>query len=417
MTERNANATTNRTPETGRNDAGGFDDDTRTHGGDTMTNIDETAASVTFENVGKIYGEQFVAIDEFNAEIEPGEFITIVGPSGSGKSTLLRMIAGLEEVSGGDIRIDDESITGVEPQARGIAMVFQNYALYPHMSVRKNMSYGLKLTTDLPADEIDQRVEETAEMMGIEDQLDAKPDELSGGQQQRVATGRAIVRDPKIFLMDEPLSNLDAKLKVHMRTELQRLQEDLGTTTIYVTHDQHEALTMSDRIVVLDGGDLQQFATPDEVYNRPANRFVADFIGNPAMNFFDVKLREQVLVGDDVEYVVPESIATAIREKRTGDVLELGIRPEDISLSSTDANAISATVEVVEVAGSDNFVYLDVGGTECRVRVPSDVKPAVDETVQFTFNPENIHVFDKETGDNLLATLESRQPVSEEASP
>ncbi|MFC4439948.1 MULTISPECIES: ABC transporter ATP-binding protein [Natrialbaceae] len=382
-----------------------------------MTSSNDGTASITFDDARKVYGDEFVAIEGVDAHIEPGEFITIVGPSGSGKSTLLRMIAGLEKISDGDIQIGGESVKGVEPQHRGIAMVFQNYALYPHMSVRKNMSYGLKLTTDLPDNEIKQRVQETAEMMGIEDQLSAKPSELSGGQQQRVATGRAIVRDPEVFLMDEPLSNLDAKLKVHMRTELQRLQEDLGTTTIYVTHDQHEALTMSDRIIVLNAGELQQFATPDEIYDRPVNRFVADFIGSPSMNFFDVELNERTLVGDHVEYSVPEPVAEAIREGQTGDGLELGIRPENISLGSDGANAISATVEVVEVAGSDNFVYLDVGGNECRVRVPSDVKPTVGEPVQFTFDPADIHVFDRQTGRNVLRTLESRQQVSEEASP
>ncbi|MEM4782196.1 MAG: sn-glycerol-3-phosphate ABC transporter ATP-binding protein UgpC [Halalkalicoccus sp.] len=381
-----------------------------------MSNQNNTA-SVTFDGVRKVYGDEFVAIEGFDAHIEDGEFITVVGPSGAGKSTLLRMIAGLEDITGGDIRIDGESIRGVEPQKRGIAMVFQNYALYPHMSVRKNMSYGLKLTTDLSEEEIDSRVRETAEMMGIADQLGAKPNELSGGQQQRVATGRAIVRDPKIFLMDEPLSNLDAKLKVHMRTELQRLQEELGTTTIYVTHDQHEALTMSDRIVVLDGGELQQFATPDEVYNRPANRFVADFIGSPSMNFFEVDLDGTSLVGEGLTYEVPTSMAETIARGHTGRGLELGIRPEDVALDAAGENAISATVEVVEVAGSDNFVYLDVGGTECRVRVPNSVKPAVGERVELTFDPENVHIFDIQTGENLLAGAEPERPVSDEPVP
>lgn len=381
-----------------------------------MSNRSNTA-SVTFDGVRKVYGDEFVAIEGFDAYIEDGEFITVVGPSGSGKSTLLRMIAGLEEISDGDIRIDGESIRGVEPQKRGIAMVFQNYALYPHMSVRKNMSYGLKLTTDLSEEEIDSRVRETAEMMGIEDQLDAKPNELSGGQQQRVATGRAIVRDPKIFLMDEPLSNLDAKLKVHMRTELQRLQEELVTTTIYVTHDQHEALTMSDRIVVLDGGELQQFATPDEVYNRPANRFVADFIGSPAMNFFEVELDGSQLVGEGLKYEVPPTIVEAIADGHTGGGLELGIRPEDITLGVDNENIISATVEVVEVAGSDNFVYLDVGGAECRVRVPSSVKPTIGERVELTFDSKDVHVFDVRTGENLLTNTGPDRPISEELVP
>jgi multiple sugar transport system ATP-binding protein len=368
-----------------------------------MSETTSNTASVTFDSVRKVYLDEFVAISGFDAHIEDGEFITVVGPSGSGKSTLLRMIAGLEEITSGDIRIGEESIKGVEPQDRGIAMVFQNYALYPHMSVRKNMSYGLKLTTDLPDDEIEQRVAETAEMMGIEDQLDDRPANLSGGQQQRVATGRAIVRDPKIFLMDEPLSNLDAKLKVHMRTELQRLQEELGTTTIYVTHDQHEALTMSDRIVVLDGGELQQFAPPDEVYNEPANRFVAEFIGSPAMNFFDVELNGTTLVGDGFEYAIPPSIVDTILGTETKSGLELGIRPEDITYDTTGDNTITGSVDVVEVAGSDNFIYLDIAGSECRVRVSGDVKPTIGEKAQIAFNPDDIHLFDARSGENLLA--------------
>ncbi|SEW14612.1 ABC transporter ATP-binding protein [Natrinema salifodinae] len=374
-----------------------------------MSNTEDTTAPVTFDDVRKVYNDYFVAIEAFNARIEDGEFITIVGPSGSGKSTLLRMIAGLETITEGDIRIGDESIKGVEPQDRGIAMVFQNYALYPHMSVEKNMGYGLRLTTDLADDEIEQRVHETAEMMGIEDELDSKPSELSGGQQQRVATGRAIVRDPKIFLMDEPLSNLDAKLKVHMRTELQRLQEELGTTTIYVTHDQHEALTMSDRIIVLNEGELQQFASPDEVYNNPANRFVADFIGSPAMNFFDVVASGSTLVGDGFEYQIPSRITDEI-DGTAADEHELGIRPEDITYDATGANTIPATVEVVEVAGSDNFVYLDIEGDECRVRVPGDVKPDVGEQVDLAFDPVDIHLFDGQTGENLLADLRTTEP-------
>lgn len=370
------------------------------------------AASVTFDNVQKVYLDDFVAIDGFDAHIEDGEFITVVGPSGSGKSTLLRMVAGLEEISGGDIRIGEESIKGIEPQDRGIAMVFQNYALYPHMTVRKNMSYGLKLTTELSAEEIEERVRETAEMMGIEDQLDAKPANLSGGQQQRVATGRAIVRDPKIFLMDEPLSNLDAKLKVHMRTELQRLQEDLGTTTIYVTHDQHEALTISDRIIVLDEGELQQFAPPEEVYNEPINRFVADFIGSPAMNFFDVDRNGTTLVGDGFEYEIPPSIVDTIPADAESN-LELGIRPEDITYDGSGDNTISAVVDVVEVAGSDNFIYLDIEGSECRVRVPGDVKPSVGEQVNIAFDSDDIHIFGR-SGENLLAGSRDAAPPEAE---
>ena len=372
------------------------------------------AGSVTFDGVRKIYDDDIIAVDGFDAEFDAGEFVTIVGPSGSGKSTLLRMIAGLEDISGGDIRIDSESVRGVAPQRRGIAMVFQNYALYPHMTVRKNMSYGLKLTTDLSSDEIQERVRETAEMMGIGDLLDDKPSQLSGGQQQRVATGRAIVRDPKIFLMDEPLSNLDAKLKVHMRTELQRIQDDLDATMIYVTHDQEEALTMSDRIVVFDGGELQQIGTPEEVYDRPENRFVADFIGSPAMNFFDVALSGDRLVGDGFEYPLPEALAARVRDATNADDLELGIRPEDITIEDEAERSITATVDVVENAGSDNYLYLDLAGQECRVRVPSGVKPAVGEQVTVTFDPADVHVFDRATGENLLDDVSESTAVTDE---
>lgn len=377
-----------------------------------MSETNDSSASVKFENVQKVYNDEIVAVDEFSAFIEDGEFITIVGPSGSGKSTLLRMIAGLENITSGDIQIGDRSIRGIEPQKRGIAMVFQNYALYPHMPVRKNMSYGLKLTTNLSSKEINERVRETAEMMGIEEYLDTKPGDLSGGQQQRVATGRAIVRDPKIFLMDEPLSNLDAKLKVHMRTELQRLQDELGTTTIYVTHDQHEALTMSDRIIIVDQGELQQFDTPDKVYNRPVNRFVADFIGSPSMNFFDVELDGSTLVASGFQYDIPESIANRIRSESKSRVLELGIRPEDIDLTMEGDSAILASVEVVESAGSDSYLYVNIGGTECTVRAPSSVKPNVGEEVYLTFTSDDIHVFDDQ-GTNLLASQKQQQVVSD----
>lgn len=370
--------------------------------------------SVTFDRVQKVYGGDTIAVDEFVAEFDAGEFVTIVGPSGSGKSTLLRMIAGLEDISGGDIRIDGESVKGVEPQRRGIAMVFQNYALYPHMSVRKNMAYGLKLTTDLSKAEINERVHETAEMMGIEELLEDKPSQLSGGQQQRVATGRAIVRDPKIFLMDEPLSNLDAKLKVHMRTELQRIQNDLDATMIYVTHDQEEALTMSDRIVILNHGELQQIGTPEEVYDEPANRFVADFIGSPAMNFFDVTFTDGRLVGEGFEYDLPDASVTRIETKATDSDLELGIRPEDIEIDTAAENTISARVDVVENAGSDNYLYLDVAGQECRVRSPTDVKPAIGDTVTITFDPSNIHLFDRSSGENLLFDTDQRTPLTDE---
>jgi multiple sugar transport system ATP-binding protein len=360
-------------------------------------------SGVTFDRVRKTYSsDSIVAVDDFSLEIEDGEFVSIVGPSGSGKSTLLRMLAGLEDITDGEIRIGDRVVNDVEPQDRGIAMVFQNYALYPHMTVRKNMSYGLKLTTDLDADEIDRRVEEAAEMMGIENLLDKKPGNLSGGQQQRVATGRAIVREPEAFLMDEPLSNLDAKLKVHMRTELQRIQDDLNTTTIYVTHDQEEAMTMSDRIVVLADGKLQQAGTPDEVYHQPENRFVADFIGSPSMNFYDVELRDGALVNSSFAYALPESLSDRV-DADEGDALTLGVRPERIRLGDESTpDTITATVEVVEPVGSDNYVYLSVGDDECTIRVPDGVRPSVGSDVEIGFDGSSIHLFDATTGESVL---------------
>lgn len=354
----------------------------------------------------KEYGENIVAIDDFNLDIEDGEFITIVGPSGSGKSTALRMIAGLETITDGEISIGDQVINNTPPQDRDIAMVFQNYALYPHMNVEQNMSYGLKLNSDLSDEEIEQRVLEAAEMMGIENQLEKKPSELSGGQQQRVATGRAIVRDPSAFLMDEPLSNLDAKLRAHMRTELQRIQEDLNTTTIYVTHDQEEAMTMSDRVVILDQGELQQVGTPREVFIKPVNKFVAEFVGSPSMNFFDVTIEDSTLVGDDVTYHLSPEYSEQIHRHRNSDDLILGIRPEHMSFTDeTSENAIEATLEVREPVGDDNYLYLRSGDTEFKMRVLGEVDYSEGDTLWVSFDESDAHVFDQATEENLLLDM------------
>src|SRR6056297_2798092 len=273
-------------------------------------------ADLKLDNVTKVFtdddGSDIVAVDDVSFDIEDGEFLVLVGPSGCGKSTTLRMVAGLETVTSGRISLGGTNLVGRDPQDRDIAMVFQSYALYPHMTVQENMSFGLEESTDMADDEIERRVSETAEMMGIGDLLDRKPGELSGGQQQRVALGRAIVREPEVFLMDEPLSNLDAKLRSQMRTELQRLQEDLGTTTIYVTHDQTEAMTMGDRIAILNDGELQQVGTPLECYHEPANVFVAGFIGEPSMNFFDVTLEGDRLVADEFEYPLSDDVFTDV---------------------------------------------------------------------------------------------------------
>ena len=361
---------------------------------------------VSFSNVKKTYGD-ILAVEKVDLEIEDGEFVSLLGPSGSGKSTVLRMIAGLEDISSGEISIGDRVINDIHPRDRGIAMVFQNYALYPHMTVRDNLAYGLRLTSDLSEDAITERVEDAAEMLGIGDHLNKKPAGLSGGQQQRVATGRAIVREPEVFLMDEPLSNLDAKLKMHMRTELQRIHDELGATTVYVTHDQEEAMTMSDRIVILAEGHIQQVGTPDEIYNQPANLFVADFIGSPAMNFFDVRLDGAMLVNEDVEYPLSKSTAETVRDSTTTSELTLGVRPEDLSIvDSPNERTIEATVEVVEPVGSDNYIYAEIAGAEVTIRVPADVKPTVGDTVSIQFDEDDIHLFDTGTEQNVFAGTE-----------
>ena len=374
---------------------------------------------LAFRNVRKVYDGDIVAVEQFNLDIEDGEFLTIVGPSGSGKSTLMRMVAGLESVSDGEITIDGEAINDIPPQKRDVAMIFQNYALYPHLTVRKNMSTGLKLSTDLSSDEIDRRVEETAEMLGISDQLEKKPGNLSGGQQQRVATGRAIVRDPEVFLMDEPLSNLDAKLRVHMRTELQKLQEDLATTTIYVTHDQEEAMTMSDRIAILAEGVLQQVDEPEVVYEQPANKFVAEFIGSPSMNFFDVALTDGALVHPSFEYELSDEFVSRVRERSSGDEFILGIRPENLKIADDDAETektFPAVVDVREPVGSDNYLYLTLGDEQLTMRVPGEQKIEQGRQIRITVDEEDIHLFDPDTEENIVkggaASPEREQVVS-----
>ena len=368
-------------------------------------------ARVEFDDVTKVYdtsAETIVAVEELDLDIPDGEFVVFVGPSGCGKSTTLRMLAGLENITDGEIRLDDNRINEKAPKHRDIAMVFQSYALYPHKTVRQNMAYGLQLSSDLDEQEINRRVEEAAEMMGIEDLLDKKPGSLSGGQQQRVATGRAIVREPAVFLFDEPLSNLDAKLRKHMRTELARIHSELGITTIYVTHDQEEAMTLADRIVILDNGKLQQVGTPKQVYYRPANVFVADFIGSPSMNFFDVNLesptgKSSVLTNEAFSYEVSDDVVDLF-DGDTHNELILGIRPENLRVdpSAPDEKSIEATVDVVEVVGSDNFIYLDVGGREARIRTPSEVEPEEDETIRVTFDESDLHLFDRNTEAALI---------------
>ena len=366
-------------------------------------------ARLELDDVTRVFdtsAETIVAVEELDLTIEDGEFIVVVGPSGCGKSTTLRMIAGLETVTDGEIRLGGERINRKAPKDRDIAMVFQSYALYPHKSVRENMAYGLQLSTDLDGEVIDRRVEEAAEMMGIEDLLEKKPSSLSGGQQQRVATGRAIVREPSLFLFDEPLSNLDAKLRKHMRTELSRIHSEVEITTVYVTHDQEEAMTMADRIVILNQGTLQQVGEPKTIYHEPANRFVADFIGSPSMNFADVELTTDpdgggTISGAGFSYSTDERLLEPVE---SGGRFEFGIRPENvrIDLSASPERSIEATVDVVEIVGSDNFVYLDLDGREFRVRTSSEIEPEEGETVRCTFDEDDIHLFDRNTGDAVL---------------
>ncbi|ELZ32609.1 sugar ABC transporter ATP-binding protein [Halogeometricum pallidum JCM 14848] len=343
-----------------------------------------------------------VAVDDLNIDVKDGEFIVFVGPSGCGKSTTLRCIAGLELPTSGTILLNDDDITNQSATNRDMAMVFQNYALYPHMTARENMSFGLRMGTDLPKDEINERVQDTAEMMGIEELLEKHPGELSGGQQQRVALGRSIVREPEVFLMDEPLSNLDAKLRTTMRTELQELQQRLGVTTIYVTHDQTEAMTMGDRVAILNDGRLQQIGTPLECYHEPANEFVAGFIGSPSMNFIDVSMRSDTeeLVHDRFTYPLSPETQSLIADAGASDRLTLGIRPEDIGVVVEEtASSFPVTVQVVEPLGEVSYVYFNLGdGTTYTVSVDGDVLIEEGTTVHIEFPEDKIHLFDGKTG-------------------
>ncbi|WP_129113969.1 ABC transporter ATP-binding protein [Halegenticoccus tardaugens] len=355
---------------------------------------------LNINHLTKVFGDddgEIVAVDDLDIAIEDGEFLVLVGPSGCGKSTTLRCVAGLESVTSGNIILDDESVTNRKPKDRNMAMVFQNYALYPHMTAQENMGFGLKMTTNLSKAEINQRVEDTAKMMGISELLDDRPGNLSGGQQQRVALGRAIVREPEVFLMDEPLSNLDAKLRTQMRTELQELQQHLDVTTIYVTHDQTEAMTMGDRIAVLNRGELQQIGTPLECYHQPNNRFVAGFIGSPSMNFLAMRWTGQTLEHTTFEYHLSEQTMQQVRDMGVEQVT-LGIRPEDIQPEANDPNAITITVNVTEPLGDMTYVYFDIGDTACTASVPGDLSISEGDRLSVTFPQDRIHIFDGNTG-------------------
>ena len=368
-------------------------------------------ASLSLQGIQKIYPNGFHAVKDFNLEIADKEFIIFVGPSGCGKSTTLRMIAGLEDISGGTFKIDGKVMNDVEPKDRDIAMVFQNYALYPHMTVYDNMAFGLKLRK-VPKDEIDKKVREAAKILDLEKLLDRKPKALSGGQRQRVAMGRAIVRNPKVFLMDEPLSNLDAKLRVQMRIEISKLHENLGATIIYVTHDQTEAMTLGTRIVVMKDGVVQQVDTPQALYNTPCNLFVAGFIGSPQMNFMDAKC---TIKGNDVTLTVGKHVLKVPASKKQalidggydGKTVVLGIRPEDVHdsqafISNSPDSVIESTIKVYELLGAEVFLYFDEQHRTHAVRLEPSNQTKVGETVDLYFDPNRIHIFDTETEENIL---------------
>ena len=367
-------------------------------------------------NLNHIYkkypNSEHYSVEDFNLDIKDKEFIVFVGPSGCGKSTTLRMIAGLEDITEGECSIDGTVVNNVAPKDRDIAMVFQNYALYPHMTVYDNMAFGLKLRK-YSKEDIDKRVQEAAEIRGLKEFLDRKPADLSGGQRQRVAMGRAIVRDAKVFLMDEPLSNLDAKLRVSMRAEIAKIHRRIGATTIYVTHDQTEAMTLADRIVIMSAtknpagtgtiGRVEQVGTPQEVYKNPVNKFVAGFIGSPAMNFINVKLDGDHIVAKDLNLKVPEGTLKVLREKGyEGKEIIFGIRPEDVNTESAfletfPESVVKATISVSELLGSESHLYCQVGDNEFIAKVDARDYLGTGETIELGFDLNKAHFFDKET--------------------
>ena len=372
-------------------------------------------ARVFYDNMTKAWGD-VIGVNNLNLEIPDKEFLVLVGPSGCGKSTALRCLAGLEEITKGNIWIDDRVVNDVPPKDRDIAMVFQSYALYPHMSVYDNMAFGLKLRKT-PKDEIERRVQEAAKILGITQLLDRKPKQMSGGQRQRVALGRAIVRDPKVFLFDEPLSNLDAKLRVQTRAEITKLHQRLGTTFIYVTHDQVEALTMADRIAVLKDGVLQQADSPQHLYDHPGNVFVAGFIGSPAMNFFTGTITgtadEMYVDSGAVRVRMPQSEIQQLGTDQIGREIIFGVRPEDIhhpkyKPSGITEQLVEATVDVTELMGNEIFVYLlsnDEQSFIARVDPRSDLRPG--DKLQMAFNANKIHIFDPTTEKNIATPADS----------
>ncbi|MCI6560380.1 MAG: ABC transporter ATP-binding protein [Ruminococcus sp.] len=377
-------------------------------------------AGLTLKGIYKKYPGGVTAVSDVNLEIRDKEFIVLVGPSGCGKSTTLRMIAGLEEISEGELYIGDRLVNDIAPKDRDIAMVFQNYALYPHMTVFENMAFGLKLRK-VPKDEIERKVNEAAKILDLTKLLDRKPKAMSGGQCQRVALGRAIVRSPKVFLLDEPLSNLDAKLRAQMRTEISKIHKQLGTTFIYVTHDQTEAMTMGDRIVCMKDGVVQQVDTPQNLYERPANKFVAGFLGSPQMNFIDAVLKEefgQYIVefgsedsrsqkGNKYQIIIPEAKVNDELANYVNKEVILGVRPESIHdeemyISSATTGVIDATVEITEMMGAEIFLYLECEGIPLTARVSPRSTARISDVIKVAIDPNRIHLFDKETEDTII---------------
>ncbi|MBP0959493.1 MAG: sn-glycerol-3-phosphate ABC transporter ATP-binding protein UgpC [Oscillospiraceae bacterium] len=377
-------------------------------------------ANLSLRSIYKKYPGGVVAVSDFNLEIRDREFIIFVGPSGCGKSTTLRMIAGLEEISEGELYIGDRLVNDIAPRDRDIAMVFQNYALYPHMTVFENMAFGLKLRK-VPKDEITRKVEEAARILDISHLLDRKPKALSGGQRQRVALGRAIVREPQVFLLDEPLSNLDAKLRAQMRTEISKLHKKLGTTFIYVTHDQTEAMTMGDRIVVMKDGFVQQVDSPQNLYENPCNQFVAGFMGSPQMNFIDGYLRkidgkynvefgwnERKQSGKKYYVEIPEGKGgEEVLEEYVDKEIIIGIRPENIHdeemfISAAKTGIVDAEVEITELMGAETFLYLTVEGISLTARVSPRSTARPQDTIKVALDPNKIHIFDKETEKTII---------------
>ncbi len=378
-------------------------------------------ASLSLRGIYKKYPGGVVAASDINLEIRDKEFIILVGPSGCGKSTTLRMIAGLEEISEGELYIGDRLVNDIAPKDRDIAMVFQNYALYPHMTVFENMAFGLKLRK-VPKDEIARKVEEAARILDLSHLLDRKPKAMSGGQRQRVALGRAIVRSPKVFLLDEPLSNLDAKLRAQMRTEISKLHKKLGTTFIYVTHDQTEAMTMGDRIVVMKDGFIQQIDTPQNLYENPVNKFVAGFLGSPQMNFIDAVLKknenkqyyvefgsEDTKTSRGVKYqiIIPEGKVVPELEKYVDREITLGVRPESVHdeemvISAATTGVIECDVEITELMGAETFLYLDCEGIPITARVSPRTTAKPQDSIKVAIDPNKIHLFDKETERTII---------------